>query len=101
MSTEQKHTPIPYRHVTAGENHWIKAGDRVIAFIGGNDGVFTTTPGTRHADNAVFIVRACNSYDDMLEVLKAVLKAHPLHYGMTEHKGLMAQVEAAIAKANA
>ena len=67
--SESKYTPGPWQHAIAGPNHWIAAGDRKIAFIGGSDSIFTVTPNTPHAANAHLIAAA----PELLEACKAMV----------------------------
>lgn len=59
------HTPTPW----IAKPH--KGDIKLMATIGGADGIQIayTTP-----ENAAFIVRACNSYEELLEALKEIQK---------------------------
>ncbi len=65
MTDTTKHTPEPWSHGQEGPNHWIRAADRYVAFIGGNDTIFTSTPGTPHDANANRIVACVNGCKDL------------------------------------
>jgi hypothetical protein len=73
----QEHTPTPFRVVAhSWEETGIYAGDERIAVCQINSGVSEETQDeyeTIMDNNADFIVRACNSHDQLLEALKAML----------------------------
>lgn len=70
-----KHTPGPWTHKIAGKNNWIYADKRVVAFIGGDDTLFTQYPGTAHPANARLIAAA----PEMLEALQKLLGCSELN----------------------
>ncbi len=96
-----KATARPWEHVRAGDNHWIKAGGRAIAFIGGKDSIFTATPGTPHAANADLIARAVNSHDGLVAVCEKIRDALCNGETVTIEPGSVraAEIAAALAKA--
>lgn len=82
-----KHTPGPWKHEIAGSNHWVYAGERVVAFIGGKDTLFTFAPHTPHTDNARLIAAAPELLG-ALKLLKAELHKH-VKLDVRKHYSLM------------
>lgn len=69
MTQETKHTPLPYKVVTGGDNIDVQADSRKhIARCGRR---WSAKESFEKANaNAEFIVRACNSHYDLLEAAK-------------------------------
>ena len=67
METQAKHTPTPWKMsetAPASGNYEVHTEEDTIAYISG-----MTAPNSK--ENAEFIVKACNSYDKMRELLSA------------------------------
>ena len=97
----EMHTPTPWRVLVGGpdERPGIEAESLSVVIWGVRDnedaGVDGENPEQELA-NAEFIVRACNSYYDMIEALRFYSDHMKLGYGITD-SGQVA--DAAIAKA--
>ena len=76
MTTQPKHTPTPWKFISAKANQ--AAGAPVIHAIRSVDGRHTIVDlGTLYTDeqkaNAAFIVTACNAHAELLAALKGML----------------------------
>jgi len=72
--TERKHTPTPWRWVSWGERISIDAKENAgIATINPQGDADKGIPCRIDRANTDFIVRACNSHDDLLAALKESL----------------------------
>jgi hypothetical protein len=61
------HTPGPWEK-TQSHDIFQVGGNCLVASCSGNSGFYPNAEA-----NAAFIVRACNSHDDLLEVLEAII----------------------------
>lgn len=106
----QKHTPSPYKKGSRCKLIPRVDGFDLEAILAVEIRLDTTQPGNpaiayaRKSDDAEFIVRACNSHYELLEVLKAILedctfeKRSGIQRNVNEYRAV---AKAAIAKAEA
>ena len=100
-----KHTPTPWRVLHSGYPHVVVVTEKWDS----EDGVLICYPGrhTSAADpevqaNAEFIVRACNSHEELLAAARSAsleLTTVGIGHGHTHSQDVVARLQAAIAKA--
>jgi hypothetical protein len=97
--TQAKHTPIPW----TVDYCWINSGELQVAEVNMNNLWESGQTEEEVQANAAFIVRACNSYQALLDALQAIVdfeESYTVKPGVTQHD-LINKAKAAIAHAEA
>ena len=101
MNTKQTaHTPTPW--VVSSDGRSIEAIDKTSNLPLTTICTFPSPAFPQDAGNAAFIVRACNSFDDLVAALRDMTRiARAASMGVSGNQPRIAKAEAALSKAGA